>query len=949
MNTFRKPIWLLLSITFPQTILLLLWISSYKIIHTLLSDDNIQYWIDYGLALIIPYILLSGLSIYLIRRKKDIPVIVIFPVIAYYVAFLFVFLKDCNQLVPFSIPSWMFFDGDLILFTFSLIMPIIACAIFMLISYFSPREENYAKISVNLLIAISIPLLCYILIRILDNKFGFADFFFVIFITGTILFFFFLLRFIYLLVLKKGSLGVQSRIIMNLIFALCLPILGLLVNQGNFKSYDFTGSKGGIFGDFSSAWFYILTVINYIFLSLPSSKNLAINKITFFLRSITFIFTVYFFIIFLPYLPISILAIISFGLGFLMLTPIILMVLHTSILHEQFHELKTLNEKPLKLFLSGFIVIPMILFISFSYDKYTLTKAMNYAFNQTDKCEISISSKSIKSALSHIKANKSNMRNEIFEDGERTPYLSFFYNWMVLENLTLSDDKINTLSRIYLGSDKDAEKKQHNSNLFNANNVISSAKCAQINSTTKYEGNHYVSEAEVIISNTNFELFNNEYIGSFRLPTGCYISDFYLDIDGKKEKGILAEKKTASWIFNQIVHTRKDPAILTYSDMNMLNLRVFPVEKNESRKVYITIIHDNPFALQIDSVIHNLGDASLKLQTGSTKISESNAVVFIPSDYKLTLPLEKRKTYLHLFIDYSTNTKYTFNEIEELLQDLAEESKSAVQDAKITLVNYNCKTYTYRKYKEEKPEMKHQGGFFLERALDTELKENYFKHSNLFPIIIAVTNDIDNPIYTKTNNAFDIYCPEVQEFYLANTGSYGIFAEKHLSNNMFFRLTNQIDTTTHSVRVYKMRNQNYYLQDNSEANYILKTEKFEFDTTITDKYQIAHELLAGTLTDFSDKNWIDNIKYSFKTGILTPNTSYISVENQAQKDALYAKQKRVLNADKNLDLEEKEVEVSQSMSEPDWYFFAIIIGMFSYYFYRKEKNSVTVKIHDKAK
>jgi hypothetical protein len=45
-------------------------------------------------------------------------------------------------------------------------------------------------------------------------------------------------------------------------------------------------------------------------------------------------FSLYFFFVFLPYTPLSILAIIVFGVGFLVLAPIFLVVLHLSLLHK---------------------------------------------------------------------------------------------------------------------------------------------------------------------------------------------------------------------------------------------------------------------------------------------------------------------------------------------------------------------------------------------------------------------------------------------------------------------------------------------------------------------------------------------------------------------------------------------------------------------------------------
>ena len=52
---------------------------------------------------------------------------------------------------------------------------------------------------------------------------------------------------------------------------------------------------------------------------------------------------------------------------------------------------------------------------------------------------------------------------------------------------------------------------------------------------------------------------------------------------------------------------------------------------------------------------------------------------------------------------------------------------------------------------------------------------------------------------------------------------------------------------------------------------------------------------------------------SFEAGIMTPATSFIALENEAQKAALLARQRQVLNARRSLDLGEEPLE---RMPEP---------------------------------
>jgi len=69
------------------------------------------------------------------------------------------------------------------------------------------------------------------------------------------------------------------------------------------------------------------------------------------------------------------------------------------------------------------------------------------------------------------------------------------------------------------------------------------------------------------------------------------------------------------------------------------------------------------------------------------------------------------------------------------------------------------------------------------------------------------------------------------------------------------------------------------------------------------------------------KEWQNLVKYSFVSKILTPETSYLVVENEAQKAALLSKQKEVLSSNKLLDLNED----TQRMSEPNlWVLLALL-------------------------
>ena len=83
--------------------------------------------------------------------------------------------------------------------------------------------------------------------------------------------------------------------------------------------------------------------------------------------------------------------------------------------------------------------------------------------------------------------------------------------------------------------------------------------------------------------------------------------------------------------------------------------------------------------------------------------------------------------------------------------------------------------------------------------------------------------------------------------------------------------------------------------------------------------------------EVSEKEWLALVRSSFKSRIMTPVTSYLVVENEAQKAILMKKQQQALSGKKSLDLGED----TQRMSEPSIFIVAILLG--SILWYRKKR------------
>jgi hypothetical protein len=95
----------------------------------------------------------------------------------------------------------------------------------------------------------------------------------------------------------------------------------------------------------------------------------------------------------------------------------------------------------------------------------------------------------------------------------------------------------------------------------------------------------------------------------------------------------------------------------------------------------------------------------------------------------------------------------------------------------------------------------------------------------------------------------------------------------------------------------------------------------------------AQWMLQVLYPDTADKEWLSLIQNSFKSRIMTPLTSYIVVENEAQKAILKKKQEEALSGNRSLDL----TDDTQRMTEPDFIIIAFLFGLFILYYKHKKK------------
>ncbi len=945
MRNLLNPKWLLIINTIPIVVLFFIFIGEYNVINSLLDDKTKNLWWNFGLTLSVLVTLNFLYVVFLIIKKQSISYIYGILALIGYIIYLYFYGYYSENIIPRNVPRWMV-PQNMILYVGTFIMPTLAYSLFVLVAHFTPKDKT-PKAWKSFLIAIIVPITWYLFSQVvlpfwktLHYKFS-AHVIVVFVITGTVVFLFFLIRSIYILALKNTKIWQKYQLAWKIPISTLLPLLGLAVNNG-FLFDTFGVKESGVFGDFNNFWFYGIAVLNGIFICLPNLKNEKYRLSLFIARSITFAYTFYFFLVFLPFLPLSVVAVIAVGAGFLMLTPLVLFIIHINELSNDFKFLKTFFDNNLLKFISvfSFMLIPLFITIAYINDKNTLNETLDYLYSPDYSKDYKINKSSLERTLKLIKQHKDRGRDIIFD--KQIPYLSSYFNWIVLDNLTLSDTKINNIEGVFFG--KTPFRFRHD-NIRNSNVEIT-----KIKSNTRYDKirNTWITWVDMEITNKDTNRRVSEYATTIELPTGCWISDYYLYVGNKKEMGILAEKKSAMWIFSQIRNQNKDPGILYYMTGNKVAFRIFPFLENEVRKTGIEFIHKNPFLLKIDK--NNTVELGSFKKRKKVRISKNinKDIDYVSGNEKIFLPKVTRQAYYHFIIDISKKNKGEYDKTITKIERLLNKKIISSQNAKISYVNTYTNTFEMNeKWKDIYKEQTYEGGFYLERAIKKVLFDSYNAKTKSYPVIVVVSNNLEESIIEKDFSDFKITFPEKDLFYRLNNNDE---LEAHsLTNDPKFALSDTLNLNfNHIVLAYPNKsNPTAYLPNNNEASIILRNKFFDIDDTqiIKKNWESAllmqSKWLSQTLyPQTSNKEWLKMVRYSFMSKIMNPVTSYIVVENEAQKAMLKRKQEQVLYGNKSLDVGED----ASRMTEPNLIVLAVLLLLILFYIKKRKKGFKSPKL-----
>jgi hypothetical protein len=191
-------------------------------------------------------------------------------------------------------------------------------------------------------------------------------------IVSILAFLFFTIRVIYVLTYIREDFFNKYRLLIKLMVVCAFPIVGLIANNDLLFNLIST--------DHGDPWFFVLAIVNGIAISLPEKDHKKYRLLVFCIRSVSSAYILYFFLLFLPTLPLSAMSILVFGLGFILMSPIILMVFQTKILVGDFiylyrnYSKRTINV----IFMISIFIVPTIAGIVYVDELNFVKRSLGY-------------------------------------------------------------------------------------------------------------------------------------------------------------------------------------------------------------------------------------------------------------------------------------------------------------------------------------------------------------------------------------------------------------------------------------------------------------------------------------------------------------------------------------------------------------------------------------------
>ncbi|SHF72190.1 XrtN system VIT domain-containing protein [Pedobacter caeni] len=399
----------------------------------------------------------------------------------------------------------------------------------------------------------------------------------------------------------------------------------------------------------SSTWLSVyicLASLSVILCTLQEILNLFFRHVlAFFLATSTILF-IYLALYLIPLYPISIIAVIIFGLSVHTFIPLFLSIVALAFL-VRFYK----RTPALKYSISAGFFIPVLITIWFTSEWSQLNKSVQLAQNRNslnksllpEWTEIAahlhkspITEKYLKADLIYTtpldgaRWFSGNFPTSFAEPKKHDPLVMIASLWSGEPKLMLPD-RIKVLKCIY-DSRHLAEER-----LWSGDDLETQSVTSNIKVYPEYRMAY--TEKTLSIRNNSQRKWrtDQEAIYTFHLPEGSVVSSLSLWINGREEKARLTTKSKADSAYKTIVGVEvRDPSVVHWQEGNTVSVRVFPCTTEENRKFKIGIT--SPLKKENDQLIYEntwFEGPTAKNATESVQLDFSSPPKQLDTDLKL--------------------------------------------------------------------------------------------------------------------------------------------------------------------------------------------------------------------------------------------------------------------------------------------------------------------------
>ncbi len=956
-ETMKHPRMLLWFMLAPQLLLLLLNGRAWRIVHGEMNPEQLQFALWIGLYQAALLLVATAEWAVLHRLKRPVHLALCALVLLAGIGYLWLFTACFARLIPTTIADWMLPGSQILYYQYALIMPAMFYAGLRL-ACFPARLGKAADIGASLAAVIVLPLTWYVGLRVFDALWRFANLETWVILTlavgSTVIL---LIAFLRLLTYAYTGLASVSwgRPVMLFTAGLVAPIGGLLLNRKIPFPYDFQSQS-----------VYVLTCVNALLLLLPFTDRQGRRTLVWTLRCVTYPFSLYFFVVFLPFLPLSLPAMIAAGAGFLILAPTLLFLVHTRTLIEEGGIIRARlgTVRVLALFVACAALIPLALTGRSLLDKQALTRALDAAYRPDYASGLAeVNRSALKRTLNRLHDIKY---------GIYLPFITDSYDALVLDGMILPDRKIEHLETMFFGQASERKKSDWMfTDIFNPasarrrdrnqNRVRLPPRNVQLASTQTHAltaGDTTTATLVLTLQNENDQSDSAEYVADITLPDGVFITGYWLHIGKERVPGRIFEKKAAMWVYHMIRdQTRRDPGMLVYAGGDTVRLSVFPFAAAETRTTEIAFSYPTGMSprLQIGERVIDLESPTPAQPTVFMHREANTTTLLIPATAAAALPAVTRTPYLHLIVDCSERAASAYAGFTQTIDRLRAQVPG-IKSCQITLANYEYTPITSapvpladaaRVIAGHEGSLPFRGALCPERAIKSALltlRDTPVIGDDNLPMVpvFVIIKAADSPLLREEDGfgPFADIAPDMDDYYACRP-------DGQLDAYPFRR------TPTHIVSAIPppqpailLRSGTTYAAcptDRASVERLLAGASPEYYDMTSGGFRPLERLqpLSGdsltaqglTLmrtweqTQFeprlADAARPELLARSRASGILLPTTAYIVVENQAQWDMLQRAEAKSLKADSKLEFD----EFIESPAPPLWLLAPIVLWL----------------------